>query len=239
MIQQSLQYLRNDEDKWVTTVLIGGILSLLSALVIPTFLVLGYLVRVVRGTMYDDDRPPVFDEWGEMLVDGVKAFVVVFVYGLVPAIVATVVIGGGILSFAVGGGTESSSLLGLGMIGVLVGGLLAFVLSVLAAYVIPAAIAAFAETDRLGAAFSLRELRPVLGSGTYATAWLSGVAILFAAGIIAGLLNVIPFVGMIAGGFLGFYAAVAAYYLIGHAWGELRDVDLAERDDTMGESPAV
>ena len=43
MIQESLQYLRTDEDRWVRTVLIGGILSLLSVLVIPTFLVLGYL----------------------------------------------------------------------------------------------------------------------------------------------------------------------------------------------------
>jgi len=239
MIQESLQYLRTDEDRWVRTVLIGGILSLLSVLVIPTFLVLGYLVRVMRGTMHDDDHPPVFDEWGDLFVDGLKAFVVVFVYGLVPAIIAAVVIGGGILSFAVGGGAESSSLIGLGMVGVLVGSLLAIVLSLLAAYVIPAAIAAFAETDKIGAAFSFGELRPVLTSGTYATAWVYGIAILFAAGLIAGLFNVVPVIGQVATGFLGFYAAVSAYYLIGHAWGELRDVEMTERDDTMGESPAV
>ncbi|WP_049984787.1 DUF4013 domain-containing protein [Halobellus rufus] len=239
MIQESLQYLRTDEDRWVRTVLIGGILSLLSVLVVPTFLVLGYLVRVVRGTMHDDDRPPVFDEWGDLFVDGLKAFVVAFVYGLVPAVIATVVVGGGILSFAVGGGSESGSLMGLGMVGIILGSLLALVLSLLAAYVIPAAIAAFAETDRIGAAFSFGELRPVLGSGTYATAWLSGVAILLGAGLIAGVLNAVPVIGQIATAFLGFYATVSAYYLIGHAWGELRDVEMTERDDAMGESPAV
>ncbi|WP_336023179.1 DUF4013 domain-containing protein [Halobellus salinisoli] len=239
MIQESLQYLRTDEDRWVRTVLIGGILSLLSALVVPMFLVLGYLVRVVRGTMHDDDRPPVFDEWGNLLVDGVKAFVVAFVYGLVPGIIAAVVIGGGILSFVVGGGSESGSLIGLGMVGVLLGSLLALVLSLLAAYVIPAAIAAFAETDRMGSAFSVGELRPVLTSGTYATAWVSGIAVLFGAGLIAGVLNAIPILGQIATAFLGFYAAVSAYYLIGHAWGELREVEVAEHDDAMGESPAV
>mgnify|MGYP000035350984 CR=1 FL=1 len=239
MIQESLQYLRTDEDRWIRTVFIGGILSLLSVLVVPTFLVLGYLVRVVRGTMHGDDHPPAFDEWGDLLVDGVKAFAVAFVYALVPGIIAGVAIGGSVLSFVVGGGTESSSLLGLGMLGILVGSLLAFVLGLLAAYVIPAAIAALAETDRIGAAFSLGELRPVLTSGTYATAWITGVAILFAAGLIAGVLNAIPVLGQIATAFVGFYAAVSAYYLIGHAWGELREIEITEQDDTMGESPAV
>jgi len=239
MIQQSLQYLRNDEEQWVKTVLIGGILSLLGFLIIPSFLVLGYLVRVVRGTMHDDEQPPVFDEWGDLFVDGIKAFVVAFVYGLIPAVIAAVVIGGSALSFVVGGGSESASLVGLGMAGLLVGGLLAFVLSLLAAYVIPAAVAAFAETDQLGAAFSVGELRPVLTSGTYATAWAYGIALIIAAGLIAGALNAVPVIGTVIGGFIAFYAAVAAYYLIGHAWGELRDVDLNEPDETLGESTAV
>jgi hypothetical protein len=239
MIQQSLQYLRNDEEQWVKTVLIGGILSLLGVLIVPTFLVLGYLVRVVRGTMHDDEQPPAFDEWGDLFVDGLKAFVVTFVYGLVPGLIVTVVIGGSIFSFVAGGGSESASLVGLGMVGLLVGGLLAFVLGLLAAYVIPAAVAAFAETIGLGAAFSIGELRPVLTSGTYATAWGYGLAIIVVAGLVAGALNAIPVLGSIAGAFIGFYAAVAAYYLIGHAWGELRGVELNEPDDAMGESPAV
>ncbi|MGQ4555668.1 DUF4013 domain-containing protein [Halobellus sp. GM3] len=238
MIQQSLQYLRTD-DGWVTTVLIGGFLSLLSVLLVPTFLVMGYLVRVARGTMHGDEQPPVFDEWGDLFVDGLKAFVVAFVYGLVPGIIAAVVVGGSVLSFVAGGSAESTSLLGLGMVGLFVGGLAAFALSLLAAYVAPAAIAAFAETDRLGAAFSLGELRPVLTSGAYATAWLSGVAVLIGAGVIAGLLNAVPVIGTIAGAFVGFYAGVSAYYLIGHAWGELRHLDVGERGDPIDESAAV
>jgi len=247
MIQQSLQYLRNDEDGWVTTVLIGGFLSLLSVLVVPTFLVLGYLVRVVRGTMRGDEQPPAFEEWGEMFVDGLKAFAVVFVYGLVPSFVAGAVIAGGVLSFVVVGSASGPGAVtpqtgiatGLGLLAILVGSLLAFALSLLAAYVTPAAVAALAETDRLGAAFSFGELRPVLTSGTYATAWLSGLVILFAAGLIGGALNVVPPLGMIAGAFLGFYAAVSASYLVGRAWGELRHVEIEARDDALDESAAV
>jgi hypothetical protein len=237
MIQDSLQYLRNDEN-WVTTVLIGGILSLLGVLIVPTLFVLGYLVQVVRGTMHGEEQPPVFDEWGDLFTDGLKAFVVVFVYGLIPGIIAAVVIGGGILSFVVGGGSDSAGLVGLGMIGVLVGSLLALVLSLLAAYVVPAAISNLAQTDQLGSAFSIGELRPVLTSGTYATAWVYGFALIIAASLVAGALNVIPLLGLLAGGFLGFYAAVSAYYLIGQAWGEIREVEMRE-SDSLDEQAAV
>ncbi|ELK50823.1 hypothetical protein D320_16325, partial [Haloferax sp. BAB-2207] len=89
MISESLNYLRNGED-WVKTVLIGGVLGLLSVLIVPTFLVIGYLLRVVRATMKGDEEPPVFDDWGEMAIDGVKGFAIAFVYALVPAIIAGV-----------------------------------------------------------------------------------------------------------------------------------------------------
>ncbi|MFA1610874.1 DUF4013 domain-containing protein [Halobellus rubicundus] len=251
MIQQSLQYLRNDEDSWLTTVLIGGVLSLLGALVIPAILVLGYLVRVVRETMRGNEHPPAFDEWGDLLGDGLRAFAVVVVYGLVPAVVSAVVIGGGVLSFVVVGGStagmsgpgavgpQSGLGLGIGLLVILVGGVLALVLTLLAAYIVPAAIATIAEHDDLSRAFSVGELRPVLTSGTYATAWLSGFAIVLAAGLVAGALNAIPPVGFLAGGFLGFYAAVAAYYLIGTAWGEIHPVEVRDGGDAADERPAV
>jgi hypothetical protein len=249
MIQQSLQYLRNDEDSWVTTVLIGGILSLLSPLVIPAILVLGYLVRVVRETMHGNEDAPVFDDWGDLFSDGIRAFIVVFVYGFVPALVAALVLGGGVLSFLVVGGSasgvagslgpRSGLAAGLGLLVVLVGGVVAFAVSLLAAYVVPAALASLAEREDLSGAFSLRELRPVLTTGTYATAWVSGLGIIFVFGLVAGALNAIPPVGFLAGGFLGFYGAVAAYYLIGHAWGELHEVNVNDERDSMDERPAV
>ncbi|RLM53605.1 DUF4013 domain-containing protein [Halobellus sp. Atlit-31R] len=237
MIQESLEYQRRDEN-WITTVLIGGILSILGVLIVPTLFVLGYLVRVVRGTMHGEEQPPVFEDWGDLFGDGVRAFVVVFVYGLVPGIIAAVVVGGGILSFVVGGGSDSAGLVGLGMAGILVGSLLALVVSLLAAYVIPAAIANFAQTGQLGSAFSISDLRPVLTSGTYATAWVYGFALIVAASLVAGVLNAIPLLGLLASGFLGFYAAVAAYYLIGQAWGEIRDVEVRE-SDSLDEQAAV
>lgn len=237
MISESLNYLRNDEEGWVRTVLIGGVLSLLGVLIVPTILVAGYLVRVVRATMHGDEQPPVFDEWGDMAVDGLKATVIALVYGLVPMIVAGVLVAGSLFTLFVGQGSNGASI--LGGLGFLVGLLASLVLGLLAAYVIPAAVANFVETDRMGKAFSVGDLRPVLTSGKYFTAWISGFAVIVVAGIVGGVLNAIPVLGLVASAFLGFYAAVAAYYMIGHAWGDLRNIEMREMGDQPDEQVAI
>ncbi|MFC7128076.1 DUF4013 domain-containing protein [Haloferax chudinovii] len=235
MISESLNYLRNGDD-WVKTVLIGGVLGLLSILIVPTFLVIGYLLRVVRATMKGDEQPPVFDDWGDMAIDGVKGFAIAFVYALVPAIIAGVFGFAGIVGAAAGGSDAAGA---VGGIVALVGLLLAFVLGLLAAYLIPAALSNYAETDRMGAAFDFGTLRPILTSGKYATAWLMSFAVLFASSIVVGVLNVIPLLGFVVGAFVTFYAAVAAYYIIGRAWGELHDIEMMDEGETPGEQPAV
>ncbi|AKU08855.1 DUF4013 domain-containing protein [Haloferax gibbonsii] len=235
MLSESLNYLRNGED-WVKTVLIGGVLGLLSFLIVPTFLVIGYLLRVVRATMKGDEVPPVFDDWGDMAIDGVKGFAIAFVYALVPAIIAGVFGFAGIVGAAAGGSDAAGA---LGGIVALVGLLLAFVLGLLAAYLIPAALSNYAETDRMGAAFDFGTLRPILTSGKYATAWLTAFAVLFASSIVVGVLNVIPLLGFVVGAFVTFYAAVAAYYIIGKTWGELHDIEMMDEGETPGEQPAV
>ncbi|MGB9955719.1 DUF4013 domain-containing protein [Haloferax prahovense] len=235
MISESLNYLRNGED-WVKTVLIGGVLGLLSFLIVPTFLVIGYLLRVVRATMKGDEMPPEFDDWGDMAIDGVKGFAIAFVYALVPAIIAGVFGFAGIVGAAAGGSDAAGA---VGGIVALVGLLLAFVLGLLAAYLIPAALSNYAETDRMGAAFDFGTLRPILTSGKYATAWLMAFAVLFASSIVVGVLNVIPLLGFVVGAFVTFYAAVAAYYIIGKTWGELHDIEMMDEGETPGEQPAV
>lgn len=68
-----------------------GILSLLSFLVLPTFLLSGYQYRVIdlsiNGMVGGDDKLPAFDNWTDMFVDGIKYFLVQVLYLVVPAIV--------------------------------------------------------------------------------------------------------------------------------------------------------
>jgi hypothetical protein len=236
MLNESINYLRSSEE-WVKTVLIGGILSIFGFLIVPAILVVGYLLRVLRGRMHGEEEPPVFDDWGEMLREGAYGFAIAVVYGIVPGIVGAVVVGLGVGGAMAGGDNGVTAFLG-GVVA-LVGGLLLLVLSLVVAYVLPAALANYVEKERFGAAFSVADLRPVLFSGKYATAWGIGFGVILVAGFVSGLLNVVPFLGALVGAFLSFYAIVAAYYCVGTAWAELQGLEMVEEGDSPGEQPAV
>ncbi len=107
-----------ESDDWIVTVLIGGIALLFSFLIIPWFLVSGYLVRAVRAGMDRAEEPPVFDEWGTLLKEGVVASIIGFIYQLIPLIVFVVFVGGSFLALLTG--SEAGA--GLGILG-LFGGL--------------------------------------------------------------------------------------------------------------------
>lgn len=233
MLTEALEYPRQSDD-WLKTVLIGGVLTLFSWLLIPAFLLGGYLLRVLRTSIDGEASPPAFDRWSEMLVDGLKVAVIALAYSLLPALTIGVsaVLGGTLAS----GGDDAA--VGLAGIVVLLGLLLSAALGLLVAYIIPAALANYAETDRLGAAFSWAALQPVLLSGTYATAWVTGFAIIFVAGLVSGVLNIIPLLGAVVGAFIGFYAVMAAYHVIGRAWADLHPVETTETEHP-GKSPAV
>ncbi|WP_049935791.1 DUF4013 domain-containing protein [Haloplanus natans] len=234
MITDSLTYLR-ESDGWVKTVVIGGLLTLLGFLVVPTVLVAGYLVRVLRGTMHGDDDAPRFDDWGDLAGDGIRAFAIAVVYGLVPVLLVAVTAG---LAAAVAGPGPRSGLV-VGAVTV-VGGLLALAFGLLAAYIVPAAVANYAEQDSFRAGFAVDDLRPVLTSGTYATAWVMGFAVILVAGMVTAVLNVVPLLGTVVGAFVSFYAITAAYYIVGHAWGDLRGLELHDDEGEMGaERPVV
>lgn len=251
MFTESITYPRRSGD-WTRTVLIGGAFGLLAAVValipvlgllaiVPTVFAAGYLMRVLRASARGDGSPPAFalGEWRDLGSDGLKATLIAVAYGFVPA-----VIGGGLVALGAGSlvaGGESGLATGVGVLAMLAGALLALALGLLAAYVVPAALATYSETDRLGDGFAFGEIRPVLTTGTYATAWLVGFAVIVAAGIVASVLNAIPFLGFVVGPFVAFYAAMCAYHAVGRAWSELRPIELREEADPRSneERPAV
>ncbi|RQH01271.1 DUF4013 domain-containing protein [Natrarchaeobius oligotrophus] len=232
MLTESLTYVKNSDDAWKTTI-IGGVLLLFGFLIIPLFLVWGYVVRVLDRTSRDDDEAPTFEEWGELTVEGAKAFAVVLAYSLVPVIVG--VVGVGAAAFVGGGEIGAAAAVTLVMVGVVTLGL-----GLAAAYVTPAALANFTAERRLGAGFDLETLRPVLTSGTYATSWLLAFGIVIGGSVVAAALNAVPFLGTALGAIVTFYALVAAYYVIGHAWHDLHPVTIDDgAGDSTTERPAV
>jgi hypothetical protein len=240
MITESINYLRESEDVF-KTVFVGGILLLLGFLLVPTFTVVGYLLRVLRRTEAGDDEAPTFDSVDdaiEMTVDGLKGFVIAFAYGIVPALVGGVLVGGAVFSFVLGGATDSSGFLGLGFLGLVIGVLVSLVLGLIAAYIIPAALANYAHEDTIGAGFAFGTLGSVLATGTYAKGWLMSLAVVVLGGIVLSILSVVPLLGTVVGVFVQFYFLVAAYYIIGQTWEQLVTVEMPE-GDTPSEQPAV
>ncbi|MFB6255117.1 MAG: DUF4013 domain-containing protein [Haloplanus sp.] len=115
-IERVVTYPTNADD-WIKTVLIGGVLTLLSVLIVPAFLLYGYVVRALRAGIDNADEPPVFDDWGTLLKEGVMAVVVVIVYQLIPLFVFVVTVGGSLAALRTGSETGA----GAGIVGLLGG----------------------------------------------------------------------------------------------------------------------
>jgi hypothetical protein len=206
MIEDAFTYPTNRDD-WLKTVLIGGVLTFLGFLILPMFLVYGYVVRVVRGTVDGEEDPPVFEEWGDVFVEGLQAWVIGIVYMLIPLVVGGLLVGGSLIAMVTGGRAGA----GIGAVGFLGGFLLTAILTLVFGYLAVAAIVRFAEEGRFGAAFDVGEIRTLAMDANFAVAWVVSLVGFLVAGVIAG----IPLVGWLVAPFATFYALVVA----GRLWG--------------------
>ena len=100
IISDSIKYPSTSWGK----VLILGIIMIASILIVPIFLVYGYMFRIIKATLAGLDELPEFDEIGEMFVDGLKVFVVAIVYAIPVYIIAA------ILGLIIGGSTTTTSI---------------------------------------------------------------------------------------------------------------------------------
>lgn len=244
MFEDAVRYPWRGEAN-LETVLVGGVLGLLGFLVIPVIAVFGYLVRVIQRVEAGDEDPPRFEDWGELLTDGLVATVIAVVYGLVPTLAVAVTALSVFLPFTVVEG-DSVSVAGtalqstpapslLGPVALLAVVLVTVLLSLLAAYLLPAAVAAYALTGRFGAAFSPGTLRRLGGSRSYAVAWLVAFAVSILAQLLGGALAA-TVAGAVLVPFVSFYGNVAGAYAVGRG---VRSVDLPQRGGTAGSAAAA
>jgi MFS family permease len=188
IISESLRYPSSDWKK----VIILGIFYAISILIIPLFLFLGYVFRIIKSTLDGSDELPDFDEWSEMFVDGLKVFVVGIVYFIIPSIV---IIAGFAASYSVQAGTFTNP-------GLLAGALIiGIMLAIIFGLIETIATANMALSDsELGAAFRFSEILErisMIGWGKYIIWYIMMIVIGFVGSIIAGLLNIIPILGFI------------------------------------------
>lgn len=176
-------------------VLILGVLTVLSTLIIPGFLVLGYFYKIVKFSLAGSSELPDFNEWTSMFLDGLKVFVVLFIYSIVPAVLVLLGIWAALLPMltvpdagSILDPTLSLQLVsGLALIGVL--------LQIVVSFVIPIALANMVYKNELKAAFRFGEIYNIIrniGGVDYLIWYVLILIILIVVGYVSSFL-IFPF----------------------------------------------
>lgn len=197
IVSDSIKYPTSDWKK----VIIFGLLYLISIFIITIPLSIGYGFRALKASIAGADELPEFDEWGEMYVDGLKVFVVYFVYLLIPTLIILIGSWASIAAlFATASSgvvTDPTAFLGIMSIAVIIGGILALILGLIAT--IGLANMAYNDSD-LGAAFRFSEITDIIsqiGWVDYIIWYVVIMIILMIISFIAGILNIIPILGFL------------------------------------------
>jgi hypothetical protein len=199
-VGKSFAFVFEDKD-WIVKILIGAAILLIGILfswllLIPLILALallgGYSLEITRRVIRGNPLVlPEWENWGALIVDGLKVMVIVIVYSL-PAIAVGVCLGvpAGILES--GGETAQA----FGNLLNCVMSLLTFLWSIALLFVLPASIAFFADTGDLNDAFRFRQIIALLRNhmGTY----LITLLMTWVAGLIGNLGSLLCGIGWFA-----------------------------------------
>jgi hypothetical protein len=203
VISNAIRYPFSDWKK----VLIQGILLILNLTVILAFGA-GYTLRVIKSTLAGYDEPPEFDDWGGMLIDGFKVYIVELAYLIIPLIIIFVGVIG-LVSGVIIGTIISSSVYFEFFLTFIVGIILLLILTLFATI----ALANMAYYDELKAAFKFSEILErisKIGWEKYIVWYILTIIITIVLFIIADILRLIPYLGVIIA-ILVFYSYLSIY----------------------------
>lgn len=192
IISESIKYPSSNWKK----VIILGILVIASVLIIPIFLVYGYVFRIMKASIAGLNELPEFDELGEMFVDGLKIFVVALVYAIPIWIISAIL--GAIMG--TGMGTPATSLDPTMIWGALASSTVFIIVALIVGLVEIMAILNMAYYDgEIGAAFRFNEILDRIariGWGKYIVTYIVIVVISFI-GFLIGLITMFVLIGFI------------------------------------------
>lgn len=206
-IVENIKYPTTDSE-WIKKILIGGIL-----LIIPiiNFIIGGYYIKTLRGSIEGKPGLPEWDDWGDLFITGLMVAIIGLIYMLIPLIVLFVSIGG-VITAAISSGDFSA-----GSISAIVGGsLFSVVLMLIVCLVLPMALSIYAKEDSIGAAFRIGEILSRIKSvpGDY----IITIIVLYALLFIVNLVAAIPIIGWVIIIFANFYIALVASKMFGEVY---------------------
>lgn len=202
-------------DTWTKPILIGGLLVLLTPLIVPVLAVNGYIVRLHRRKAAGDDGLPAFGDWGQLTIDGLKVMAIGFVYALFPLIVVLLLVGGSVGTLTTGPVADRVAAFAGGF-----GGLaLVSVLGIVFAYLGVAGVINFSHSGAIRDGFDVGAIRQLVTSGEYAVAWLAAGPLNLAYTATGGLIIVwTDGLGVVPVVLIKFYVLVLVGNLLGQAY---------------------
>lgn len=223
-VKQAFKYVFENKQ-WVSKILIGVLLSMFAWLIIPAFILSGYMIAVIRNVMDGErggDALPEWDNWGKLLSDGFFVTVATIVYTL-PFLL---ILGAGFMG-TVGFGGLSEMSEGIASAGLMatwgVTGCLGLLFAVALLFLLPAIAIRYAIKDDFGACFRVGEIWDIINKN------LADIFIVFlvtlGAGLgislVTGILSVIPCLGWIAAFIISLAFGPYLTMVTGHLYGQI------------------
>jgi hypothetical protein len=202
-----------EDEAWLTKILIMAAILFLGVffswlLLIPAIvaaaLINGYMVEIIRNVLRGQlEELPEWDNWGDLMIDGLKVIVIQLVYAL-PAIIL-----GLCLSIAMTAAGNNGE--GLVVFLSVVMSCLILLWAIVVSILLPAATAVFAATNDLGAAFRFGEVFALVRDNL--STYLITFIMSWVASFIGGLGSIVCGVG-------AFITGPYGYMVTGHLYGQ-------------------
>ena len=146
-----------EDPSWVSKIVLGSLFTLLSFVLVGSFFVAGYVVRLIRRTVKGEEHPlPEWDDLGGIFSDGARAMAV-YLGHIVPLALVVALLGLAAAGAATSSHDAPATLRMMAVAVMLAGYILLSLVGVALLVYLPAAIVRFVTQDRVAAAFDYRE----------------------------------------------------------------------------------
>lgn len=212
-----------EDERWMGKIGIGVAISLLSFLIIPIPLLVGYLVGITRNVKKGLERPlPEWDDFGQLFKDGLAVMVGQIVYTLPFWVIMCIAI---FASVGLGGLADvNEDMMAAGFLatwGLVV--CLSLVFAVALFFLSPAIVIQYVNTNELGAMFRFGEVIAIAREnvGEIVIAALASFAASLVLSVVLGAVNIIPCLGQIISIVVGIAAGPYLTAVTGHLYGQI------------------
>lgn len=214
-----------EDERWVGKIGIAALITLLSFLIIPIPLLVGYMVGVVRNVKDGVVNPmPEWDNWGLLFKDGLSIIVAQLVYTLpfwlLSCIAGVATVGMGSLADANEDIAAAGMFATFGLVGCLT---LVFVVALF--FLSPAIVIQYVRTNELGSAFRFGEVFAIAkeNAGNIVLIALVTFGIAIVLNIVIGILGLIPCIGWVAALIIAVAAGPYLTVVTGHLYGQIAE----------------